>query len=216
MEFMEALKFRHACKEFDSNKKISEKDFDFILECARLSPSSFGLEPWKILVVQSEEKREKLAPFTWGAKNQLPTASHFLIVLAKKQREIKYDSAYVEHIMKDIKKLGNETLEAYRERLRKFQTQEFRVLDNERNSFDWASKQSYIAMANMMTGAATLGIDSCPIEGFDPKEADRVIKEEFFIDTESMGVSYMLAFGYRKNIQPEKTREELNSKVSYF
>ena len=64
--YLEAFASRHACKEFDSDKTISKDDFDFILETARLSPSSFGLEPWKLLVIQNKAIREKLLSFTWG------------------------------------------------------------------------------------------------------------------------------------------------------
>ncbi|MEC2164969.1 nitroreductase family protein, partial [Bacillus velezensis] len=76
-QIIEAYQFRHATKEFDPEKKISESDFEFILETGRLSPSSLGLEPWKFVVVQNPELREKLREFTWGAQKQLPTASHF-------------------------------------------------------------------------------------------------------------------------------------------
>lgn len=69
-EILNAFRFRHACKEFDSSKKISEDDFNFILETGRLSPSSFGFEPWKFLVLQNEAIREKLREVTWGAQDR--------------------------------------------------------------------------------------------------------------------------------------------------
>jgi nitroreductase len=70
-EIIEAYWFRHACKEFDSAQKISAEDFDFILETGRLSPSSFGLEPWKFLVVQNLELREKLREHAWGGQKTI-------------------------------------------------------------------------------------------------------------------------------------------------
>ena len=79
-KFLEAMKFRHATKEFDSTKKISDEDFDTVLEYGILSPSSFGFEPWKFLVVQNENLRTKLKEFSWGAQGTLPTASHFMII----------------------------------------------------------------------------------------------------------------------------------------
>ncbi|WP_176519285.1 nitroreductase family protein, partial [Bacillus toyonensis] len=66
-KIMEAFHFRHACKAFDPMQKISEEDFNFILETGRLSPSSFGYEPWKFVIVQNKEVREKLQPYSWGA-----------------------------------------------------------------------------------------------------------------------------------------------------
>lgn len=68
-QILSAYEFRHATKEFDTHKKISDSDFDFILETGRLSPSSFGFEPWRFLVVQSKAIREKLLPYSWGPKN---------------------------------------------------------------------------------------------------------------------------------------------------
>ena len=67
-----AFQFRHACKDFLPDKKISDQDFETIIQSGYMSPSSFGMEPWKFLVVQTPELREKLKTFSWGAQNQLP------------------------------------------------------------------------------------------------------------------------------------------------
>ena len=74
-QVLNAYHFRHACKEFDADRKIPKEDFDFILETARLSPSSFGLEPWKFLVVQNRAVREKIRSVSWGTQRQLPDAA---------------------------------------------------------------------------------------------------------------------------------------------
>src|SRR3954452_10982441 len=84
-KIMEAFHFRHACKEFDPMHKISEEDFKFILETGRLSPSSFGYEPWKFVVIQNAALREKLKPVSGGATGQLPTASHIVVILARRE-----------------------------------------------------------------------------------------------------------------------------------
>ena len=68
---IEAFNYRHACKEFNPEKKISDQDFNFILETGRLSPSSFGFEPWKFLVVQNQNLREKIKEHAWGGKKQI-------------------------------------------------------------------------------------------------------------------------------------------------
>ena len=80
----DALAFRHACKDFLSDKKISETDFETILKAGHQAPSSFGFELWKFLVIQDPTVREKLKAFAWGAQNQLPNSSHFMIVLARR------------------------------------------------------------------------------------------------------------------------------------
>ena len=76
-QFEKMMNFRHACKVFDESRKIPDDDFQYILQSARLSPSSFGFEPWHFLVVQDPALREKLQVHTWGAQGTLPTASHF-------------------------------------------------------------------------------------------------------------------------------------------
>jgi nitroreductase len=215
-EIIEAYHFRHACKIFDNNKKIDEKDFNTILEVARLSPSSFGFEPWKFLVVQNMQLREELKKDTWGAQNTLPTASHFIVVLAKKQNSIRYDSKYIYHMMRDIHHLDEDIIKIRAGFYKNFQLNDFKLLESDRATFDWASKQTYIAVADMMSTAAMLGIDSCPIEGFNREKIDNILSNKFDIDTKEWGVSLMVAFGYRKDAQKPKTRQSLDDIVEWY
>ena len=216
-KFLEAMSFRHATKEFDATRVISDDDFDSILEIGRMSPSSFGLEPWKFVIVQNKKLREKLKEFTWGAQGTLPTASHFVIILSRKAKGMKYGSPYINHMLKDVKQLPSDVIEIYSGFYEKFQKEDFKLLDAERTLFDWASKQTYLASANMMTGAAYIGIDSCPIEGFDADLTEKFLKEELKIDTEEFGASVMLAFGYRKEApKHEKVRQELSDITKWY
>ncbi|MBE5106049.1 NAD(P)H-dependent oxidoreductase [Bacillus thuringiensis] len=216
-KIMEAFHFRHACKEFDPMHKISDEDFKFILETGRLSPSSFGYEPWKFIVVQSKEVREKLLPYSWGAGGQLSTASHFVIVLSRNSKDMHYDAEYIKHMMNDIIGLSEETQKIRYEFFKKFQESDFNLLESDRAVFDWASKQSYIALANMMTSAAQIGIDSCPIEGFDKEKVDTLLRQEGIVKDDTLEVSVMVAFGYRKG-EPKhnKTRQTLDTIVEWI
>lgn len=216
-KILEAYNFRHACKEFDKDKKIPEDDFNFLLEIARLSPSSFGFEPWRFLIVQDRDLREKIAPVSWGAVKQLPTASHFVIILAKKDSEMLYNSDYVEYIMKDVHNIPEDKRKLRRERYRKFQEDDFKLLEREGAVFQWSSKQTYIVLGNMMTAAAQIGIDSCPIEGFDREKLEEILEEEGIIDREKYGVSIMVAFGYRKE-EPKraKSRQDMEKIVQWL
>ena len=99
---VDAFHFRHATKEFDPAKKISDEDFNTILETGRLSPSSLGLEPWHFVVVQNKELREKLKAYSWGAQKQLDTASHFVLIFARKNVTAHTD--YVQHLLRGVKK----------------------------------------------------------------------------------------------------------------
>ncbi|PIA77639.1 NAD(P)H-dependent oxidoreductase [Gaetbulibacter sp. 4G1] len=196
-EILNAFQYRHATKEFDDTKKISDKDINFIMKTANLSPSSFGFEPWHFVVVQDKELRELLKPVAWGAPLKLDTASHFILGLSMKTPMTKWDSEYIMHMMKDVKQLPKDAIEIYSKFYREFQESDFN-LDTDKKLFDWASKQTYIALANMMTSAALIGIDSCPIEGFHEEKTEALLKERFGIDTDKYGLSYMVAFGYRK------------------
>ena len=214
-EIIAAMKFRHACKEFDSTKKISEEDFKLILETAHLSPSSFGLEPWKFLVVQNMILREKIREVTWGGKKQLPTASHFIVILYRKAHFMRYNSAHLKLFMKNVQNLPDEAIENRSKFIETFQKSDFELMDD-RALNDWSSKQTYIPLANMMTAAALLKIDSCPIEGFVVKDLEKIISGSLNINMEQFGVSCMVAFGYRINGQKPKTRMPIDEVINWY
>ncbi|MDY0941682.1 MULTISPECIES: NAD(P)H-dependent oxidoreductase [Priestia] len=214
-EILKAYQFRHACKEFDTNKKISDEDFRFILETGRLSPSSVGLEPWKFVVIQDAALREKLKPVSGGAQGQLPTASHFVVILARGKEGLRHDSVHVIKMMKDIHHMPEEVVQNLSGFYKSFVETELE--DNDRLIFEWASKQTYIALGNMMTAAAQIGIDSCPIEGFDKKQVTTILKNEGIIEGNDFGVACMVAFGYRKeNPKRPKTRQNLDEIVKWL
>ena len=213
-KIMDVYKSRHACKLFDTEKIISDKDIKFILETARLSPSSFGFEPWYFVVVQNKDLRKKLKENAWGATAKLDTASHFVLGLTMKSGMTKYDSPYIKKFMKNVQELPEGVVDGKGKMYETFQKSDFDLTDD-RKLFDWASKQCYIPLANMMTSAAMIGIDSCPIEGFKQKETEDILKADLGIDTKLYGLSYMVAFGYRVNEPRPKTRRKLNDIVTF-
>lgn len=95
---LEAMKYRYATKKFDPEKIISDEDFETLLEAARLSPTSFGMEPWKILVIQNRKIREEMMPYGWGARAGLTGASHFVVFLANRREDITFGSPYADHM----------------------------------------------------------------------------------------------------------------------
>ena len=214
---IEAYWFRHACKEFDAKQKISDADFQFILETARLSPCSFGLEPWRFLIIQNPDLREKLKPLVWGGQKHLPTASHLILALLRKSHFMRFDSEFVQHFMRQVQAIPEPAAEFRTEILEKFQSQDFDLLSSERAINDWAGKQTYLPLANMMTAAALIGIDSCPIEGFDRSALEQFLQDNLDINPDYWSVSYLLTFGYRKE-QPtkEKTRQALTDIVEWI
>lgn len=215
-KIIEAFMFRHACKEFDDSKKISAADFEFILETARLSPSSFGLEPWKFLVIQNPALREKLLPMTWGGGKQIPTSSHLVLTLAKKSYFMKYDSDYIADFMKNVQNLSDDVIAPRQKIYQQFQERDFNLLESERAMTDWAIHQTYIALGNMMTAAAMIGIDSCPIEGFNRQQLESLLAQEIGLNLEQFSVAYLVAFGYRKNQPKAKNRQAVDKVVEYY
>ncbi|WP_103567013.1 NAD(P)H-dependent oxidoreductase [Campylobacter concisus] len=205
MNYLEILKFRHACKIFDENKKIGAGEFDFILEAGRLSPSSTGLEQWDFLVVQNKELREKIKAVSWN-QVQITSCSHLVVILAK-VKEIKFGSNYVD---KMIARRDDKNIEAIAAR------QKFFLLSNFKNddelTFQWSHEQCMIAATNMMNAAASLGIDSCPMEGFDRHALNEILG----LDESEKRVAIVVPFGYRLNPQPEKLRRQRAEVVTWI
>lgn len=214
-QILNAYSFRHACKEFDPIKKISKEDFNFILEIGRLSPSSFGFEPWKFLIIQNPELREKIRSVSWGAQRQLPNASHFMIILSRTKQDMIYSSEYISNFMKEVQNLPKEIYNGKINTYENFQKNDYKLLESDRAIFDWACKQTYIALGNMITAAAQIGIDSCPIEGFDRDKLEQILLNEGILNKASFGISCMAAFGYRKSDPRPKTRQSIDKIVEW-
>ncbi|MNI08447.1 putative NAD(P)H nitroreductase YfkO [compost metagenome] len=214
-EIIAAYEFRHATKEFDSSRKISGEDFQFIMETGRLSPSSFGFEPWKFVVVQNPDIREKLRPFAWGAQKQLPTASHFVLILSRLPKDLTAGSDYIQGLMKDVQNLPPEVAEGKSKMYDTFLTTDFGLAGNDRALFEWGARQTYLALGNMMTAAAQIGIDSCPIEGFDKLKIEEILAAEGIMDPEHFGIACMVAFGYRLNEPRGKTRRSADQVIQW-
>ena len=199
---LQGFHFRHACKIFDENKKISDEDFQFLCEVARLSPSSFGLEAWRILIIQSQDLRKKLKPLCWNQK-QITTASHLIAFITKKEKILK-DKAWLKDAFK--KKGAGLATPVYIAKFLSFLKANHGGTENE-----WSHKQSYIPMTNMMSLASFLEIDSCPIEGFEPQKVSELLELD-----EMEEVSILCAFGYRKNEQKPKIRRPLSEIISWI
>ena len=212
-QVLEAFKYRSATRAYNPAKKISDDDFNYILELARLSPSSVGSEPWQFVVVQNPELRQKLKPVSWGMATQVEDCSHLVVVLAKKNAS--WDSAFLRAGL-EKRGLNEEQMAKAVSVYEKFQKHDIEIAGDERTLFDWAAKQTYIALGNMMSGAALIGIDSCPVEGFEYAAVNRILAEAGAFDPDEWGVSVMVTFGYRaKDIRP-KSRKPLDEIVKWM
>ncbi|MFA7083875.1 MAG: NAD(P)H-dependent oxidoreductase [Arcobacteraceae bacterium] len=204
--FEEAMDFRHACKVFDENKKISDGDLKFILEAGRKSPSSFGMEAWKFLVITNEELKAKLRPACWN-QAQITSCSHLVVVLAG-INSVRPQSG-IPAKMFCRRKLPQEKLEMY---LNLYASHLEDTLRNDDNIYAWTARQTFIAAGNMMTAAAVKGIDSCPIEGYNKDEVETILN----LDKSQFRLAIILPFGYRVNPQSEQLRLPFEEVVEFI
>ncbi len=168
-DLVSALNWRYATKQFDASRKIAAADWNALEESLRLAPSSFGIQPWKFIVVESPELRAKLREASWG-QTQVTEASH-LVVLAVKQA---VDAAHLDRFMADTAKTRGaavESLAGYRKLVDGFVAAKAQAGQLEA----WSSKQVYIAAGQFMASAAVIGVDTCPLEGIDPAKYDEAL-----------------------------------------
>lgn len=210
-QILEILNFRHACKEFDSSKKISDSDFEIILKGGQLSPSSMGIEPWKFLVIQNESLREELTTVSWGGKKQIPSCSHLVILLSRMPKELKHDSSYIHHLLTEVKQMPQEAVENFKGVVKMIEDTRFQ--NNEKALLNYSCLQTYIAAANMMTVSAMQQIDSCAMGGYDQKAVEEILIKHNLLNKDEFYLTLMIAFGYRINEPTPKTRQSLNDLV---
>jgi nitroreductase len=163
------LQWRYATKKFDAQKKIPAEQWAALEEAMRLSPSSFGLQPWKFLVVENPALREQLKAASWG-QTQVTDASH-LVVFTVKASMGPADVDRLVDAMVTERGADRAQLEGYRQMMLGFVAKvPFGITQQE-----WSSRQVYIAVGQLLAAAAMLGVDACPIEGLDPAAYDRIL-----------------------------------------
>jgi nitroreductase len=204
------LEWRYATKVFDATAKIPAHLWAGLVKSLVLTPTSYGLQPYKFLVVQDAAIRAALLTHSWGQK-QVVDCSHYVVFVARTDMK----PADVDKLIQrtsDVRHIPLENLAKYRDI----------ILSNlvngprGKNAHEWAARQTYIALGNLMTCAAVLGVDACPMEGIDPAEYDKVLKLE--------GTGYKTvvacALGYRaaadKYAAQPKVRYETKDLVQYL
>lgn len=212
---LDAYQFRHACKAYDPARKISDDDFRFILETGRLSPSSFGLEPWRFVVVQEPQTRALIRDMAWGAREKVMECSHFVVILARQPAMLSPDGDYLPRFMREVQHLPEEAVQMRLRFFRNFSEKDFELAGHPRAFYDWACKQTYIALGNMLTAAAMIGVDSTAIEGFPLEAMNSALAARGLYDPAQFKLSVMAAFGYRLNAPQPKTRQRLQDVVQW-
>jgi len=186
-QLLDALQWRYATKVFDATKKIPADLWDALEQSLVLTPTSYGLQPYHFLIVQDPATRAALLPHSWGQK-QVVDCSHFIVFTARTEmKEADVDKLVAR--ISSVRGVPAESMTPYWNMMIKD------VVNGPRGktAHEWAARQCYIALGNLMTCAAVLGVDACPMEGLVPAEYDKILKLE--------GTGYKtvvaLALGYR-------------------
>ena len=188
-QVLELLHWRYATKKFDPSKKIPESIWQVLEKSLVLSPSSFGLQPWKFFVVRNSEVRSQLLEHSWGQK-QVVEASHLVVLAIKKDVNNEDVDRYIKR-MSEVREVSRESLQGFADVVKGFLHNPPYPL----NINEWAARQTYIALGFYMTCAAMLGIDTCPIEGFVPAKYDEVLG----LDKKGYHAVVVCPAGYRAN-----------------
>ncbi|WP_301194584.1 NAD(P)H-dependent oxidoreductase [uncultured Helicobacter sp.] len=203
--FLESIYFRHACKLFDDKKKIPQEQFDEILEVGRMAPSSFGMEPTRLIVVRSEAAKEALRPLCWD-QPQITTASE-VVVFKSLQNDLVPPSEYAKQNALR-RKIDLSKYETFSKRLGDYL--QSRGFVDEKIAY-WSALQAYITATYMVAYASYLNIDTCYIEGFEKNK----VEELYGLDTFKEQVSLIVCFGYRGKEQQQRFRIGIDEFVQY-
>jgi nitroreductase len=168
-QLLAAQTWRYATKQFDASQTIPSAVWQALEESLILSPSSYGLQPWQFFVVTNPDLRAKLRPHSWG-QSQITDASHLVVFAIPEKVDVPYMEKYLARIA-EVRGIPLESLGFYRDMMMAD------VIAGPRQAWvrEWAARQVYIALGNFMTSAALVGVDTCPLEGIDPREYDAIL-----------------------------------------
>ncbi len=172
-QILSALNWRYAAKQFDTEKKISADDWKVLAESLRLTPSSYGLQPWKFIVVQDPATRKQLREKSWN-QSQVTDCSHFVVLTHRTEVKESDIQKFIDKIIQ-VRGVTAESLEAYKQGM----TGDLVRGPRSQTIIHWAERQTYIAMGFLMETAALMKIDTCPMEGIDPASYDEILGLKF-------------------------------------
>ncbi len=185
-QFIKDANWRYATKKFDATKKISDEDLASLKEAIRLTASSFGLQPYKVIIVENPDVRAQLQPASWG-QSQIVDASHLMVfanIIEFGEKEI---DATINN-MATTRNLALEALQGYGDFMK---SKLVSLPEDVKNN--WTSKQTYLALGNLLNAAAELKIDVTPMEGFEPEKYNEILG----LDKLGLNASLVATIGYR-------------------
>jgi nitroreductase len=198
------LAWRYATQLFDPARKISDRDWSTLEAALVGSPSSFGLQPWRFVLVADPELRSKLRERSWD-QPQVTDASHFVVLAAKRKITPDDVEEHLQH-MASIRALSGHELEGHRQSLLSF------INNTRMDHEEWATRQVYLALGMLLSSAAMLRIDACPMEGLDPDHYDRVLG----LDALGASTKVACALGYRAESDAWATAPKVRFPASHI
>ncbi len=200
-QLIEALNWRYATKQFDAAKKIPADTFAALEDSLVLSASSFGLQPYRFLVINDKAMREKLLPHTWGQR-QVVDASHFVVFAGRTTISEKEIDSFLQ-LTADTRGTPVEALKGYRGMMTgMLLAEKFTPIVPQ-----WAALQAYIALGNLLTSAALIGVDASPMEGFVPAEYDKLLG----LPEQGFAAVVCCALGYRAATDKHATAKKVRA-----
>jgi len=183
---LESLNWRYATKQYDATKKISAEDLETLKEATKLSVSSYGLQPYKVIIVENPELRAQLKAVAWN-QSQITDASHLFVFAVEKNLGDKQVQAYMENISQ-TRGIPVEALEGFSGMIHN-------AIDglDENAKQNWAKKQAYLALSTFINTAAYLKLDATPMEGFDAQKFDEILG----LDALGLATAVIATVGYR-------------------
>ena len=198
MKLVENLKWRYATKKFDPQKRVSEQDLDYLKEAVQLSVSSYGLQLYKVFIVNDTSLREQLREVSWG-QSQVTEASHLFVFCNFSEHKDEYVDDYINNIAK-TQHIAVADVAGYgafiKENLSKKTTSEWQ---------SWSKQQTYLSLANLLNACAELKIDACPMEGFDATAYNEILG----LDKKGLNASVIATVGYRSEQDETQYRKKV-------
>ena len=185
-KFIENQNWRYATKKFDATKKIASEDLETLKEAIRLSTSSYGLQPYKVFIIEDETIREQLKPASWN-QSQITEASQLIVFANYSNLNETIIENYIDRIS-NTREIPAENLQGYGD----FMKSKILGLTLEQQAV-WTSKQTYLALGNLLNAAAELKIDVTPMEGFEPEKYNDILK----LNELNLNASLVATIGYR-------------------
>ncbi len=186
MDLIEKLNWRYATKKFDSSKKVSQGKLEILKQAFNLTPTSYGVQTMKMVIVTDEATKDKMVDYCYG-QEQVKGASHVLAICIQDEVNETDVDDYFDDVVK-IRKTSETILSQYREELKDF------VKSKTKEEIEiWCVNQVYIALGNLMTACAVEEIDCCPMEGFLPEKVDELLELKKY----NLKSVLLLPVGYR-------------------